>query len=227
MIAKVLSLFLTAFVIAQCGIQAVVDETTLGGNLYLVNRTFQLAQEYVPPDLVRPAVKMQSGGITLRKEAAAALESMFAAAKAEKHTLVAVSGYRSYGTQNAIYRRKISSAGSVQKAGLLVAPPGCSEHQLGLAVDIGRSSSAQLNQSFARSKEGQWVRENAHHFGFIIRYKAEWTEITGIADEPWHIRYVGPAHARQLFERDIPLEQYVYELSEAAFGAYYMEGIGG
>ncbi len=227
MIVKLLSLFFTVLFIAQGGIQATVDETTLGGNLYLVNRTFQLAQDYVPPDMVKPAVKSQGGSITLRQEAALALEALFAAAKEERHTLVAISGYRSFGTQNAIYRRKVSSTGSAEKAGLLVALPGSSEHQLGLAVDIGRISNTQLNQSFGRSKEGQWVSENAHRFGFIIRYKAEWTEITGIADEPWHIRYVGQTHAEQLFKRDIPLETYVYELNEASFGAYYLEGIGG
>ena len=224
MVLRLLSLLLATFAIAQSGVNTVVDETSLGGNLYLVNSTFQLAQDYVPPDLVRPNVR---GGITMRQEAATALEAMFAAASEAGHTLIAVSGYRSYGQQSAIYRRKIANTGSAQKAGLLVAPPGSSEHQLGLAVDVGRRASTNLNQSFGRSKEGQWVRENAHHFGFIVRYREVWTDITGIADEPWHLRYVGKPHAEALARLDIPLELYVYQLSEVAFGTYFTEEFGG
>ena len=80
MVLRLLSLLLATFAIAQSGVNTVVDETSLGGNLYLVNSTFQLAQDYVPPDLVRPNVR---GGITMRQEAATALEAMFAAASEE------------------------------------------------------------------------------------------------------------------------------------------------
>ncbi|HCX79846.1 MAG TPA: peptidase M15 [Firmicutes bacterium] len=226
MIAKLLSLFIAAFAIAQGGMNACVDQTSLGGNLYLVNRTFQLAQDYVPPDLIKPAVRSMGGSVLMRQEAASALEAMFEAARADGHILVAVSGYRSFDKQHIIYRRKVASTGAA-KAGLLVADPGSSEHQLGLAMDLGRRSSTNLNQAFGRSGEGQWVRENAHRFGFIVRYKAEWTEVTGIADEPWHIRYVGLPHAAEMQRLDIPLEQYVYQLSEASFGAYFTEGFGG
>jgi len=227
MIVRLFSLFAAVVAIAQGGIRLSVDQTSLGGNLYLVNRTFQLAKDYVPPDLVKPDVRVTSGSLTLRQEAAVALEALFLAAKEQGHNLVAVSGYRSYDSQNTIYRRKVSNTGSAEKAGLLVALPGCSEHQLGLAVDVGRVSNQQLNGSFGRSKEGQWVHENAHRFGFIVRYKAEWTEITGIADEPWHLRYVGQPHAEELYRLDIPLELYVFQLSQASFGAYFTEGFGG
>ncbi|MDD4080005.1 MAG: M15 family metallopeptidase [Eubacteriales bacterium] len=227
MIVRLLSLFAAVFAIAQGGIIACVDQTSLGGNLYLVNRTFQLAKDYVPPDLVKPEVRTQGSNVTLRREAAKALEELFAAAKEAGHSLVAVSGYRSYASQNAIYRRKVSNTGSAEKAGLLVALPGSSEHQLGLAVDLGRASSTQLNYSFGRSREGQWVSENAHCFGFIVRYRAEWTEVTGIAEEPWHLRFVGVPHAAELKRLDMPLEMYIYQLSQASFGAYFTEGFGG
>ena len=91
MTARVLSLLLAVFSIAQGGINACVDETSLGGNLYLVNSTFQLARDYVPPDLVRPAVKTMGGSVQMRREAAAALEAMFAQAKTDGYTLIAVS----------------------------------------------------------------------------------------------------------------------------------------
>lgn len=226
MTARVLSLLLAVFSIAQGGINACVDGTSLGGNLYLVNSTFQLARDYVPPDLVRPAVKTMGGSVQMRREAAAALEAMFAQAKSDGYTLIAVSGYRSYDRQQAIFRRKVNRTGSEQKASLLVAFPGSSEHQLGLAMDLGRKSSTNLNGAFGRSEEGRWVRENAHRFGFIVRYRAAWADITGIADEPWHIRYVGLPHAEEMERLNVPLEQYVMMLSRASFGAYFMEGLG-
>lgn len=136
-------------------------------------------------------------------------------------TLVAVSGYRSYEQQKAIFARKQNTSGSTEKAMLLVAPAGASEHQLGLAMDIGRRSSSNLNGAFGKSKEGQWVRENAHLFGFIIRYKAEWTGITGYADEPWHIRYVGEEHAQAINALNVPLETYIESLALQSFGEYY------
>ena len=61
------------------------------------------------------------------------------------------------------------------------------------------------------------MRENCHRFGFIIRYKEEWTEITGYADEPWHVRYVGAEHAKRIYEMDIPLEYYVEMLRQAQY----------
>jgi len=104
-----------------------------------------------------------------------------------------------------------------------VAPPGASEHQLGLAMDLGRKGKTNLNAAFGSSEEGAWVRDHAHEFGFIIRYKADWSDITGYADEPWHIRYVGRDHAGRIHELDIPLEHYIEQLRLAYFGEYITE----
>ena len=136
---------------------------------------------------------------------------------------MAVSGYRSYSTQNAIFDRKVRSVGKKQ-AMLLVAPPGCSEHQLGLAMDIGAFRNHSLTPSFGKTDEGIWVAENCWRFGFIIRYREEWTEVTGYSYEPWHIRYVGEEHAGRIYECDIPLEYYVMQLKEAQF-ALAMKGV--
>ena len=142
---------------------------------------------------------------------------MFQAAKDEMgYTLVAVSGYRSYGQQSAIFERKVKNVGK-KAALLLVAPPGCSEHQLGLAMDLGCKRNTSLTESFINTPEGAWVAENAHRFGYIIRYKEEWTEITGYSYEPWHVRYVGKEHARRIHALDIPLEYYIAQLQEAQF----------
>lgn len=207
--------------LGQNSLEMLVDQTSLGGNLYLVNRVYRLTESYKPEDLVRPDVRRTSSEIMMRREAAGQLEQLFKQAYSEGHTLVAVSGFRSYETQRLIYQRKINTTGSRQKAELLVATPGTSEHQLGLAMDIGRKSSINLNASFGRSEEGLWLAENASKFGFIIRYKKEWTDITGYADEPWHIRYVGIEHAAAIMQRDIPFEQYVGELAQLMFGEFF------
>ena len=193
----------------------------LGEYLILVNRDYELSNSYEPEDLVKPDVRSDSSATLMRKEAALALEELFAAAKEEANlNLIAASGYRSYRTQELIYERKIKNTGSEEKAQLLVAPPGASEHQLGLAMDVKCPSVDHLNASFGKTKEGQWLRENAHRFGFIIRYKEEWTEITGYAYEPWHIRYVGKTHAQLIYEMDVPLEEYITALRLIAEDEY-------
>lgn len=217
MLAKLLTLLMMLLSLGQDVIGQYADEMSLGGNLFLVNRDYALASDYVPNDLTRPDVQMTSSNIKMRSEAAAALEEMFQAAKDEMgYTLVAVSGYRSYGQQSAIFERKVKNVGN-KAALLLVAPPGCSEHQLGLAMDLGCKRNTSLTESFINTPEGAWVAENAHRFGYIIRYKEEWTEITGYSYEPWHVRYVGKEHAQRIHALDIPLEYYIAQLQEAQF----------
>lgn len=215
MIAKLLSLLLTLLSLGQAAVDSYVSEASLGGNLFLVNRDYAITADYVPNDLVKPNVLGGSESTMLRAEAAAALEEMFTAAKEEEgYLLVAVSGYRSYGKQAAIHSQKVRSVGK-KEALRVSAPAGCSEHQLGLAMDVGRKRNTSLNKSFGDSPEGQWVAENAHRFGFIIRYKAEWEEVTGYMYEPWHLRYVGKEHAARIYELDIPFEYYVAQLRAA------------
>ncbi len=215
MIAKLLSLLLTLLSLGQAAVDSYVSEASLGGNLFLVNRDYAITADYVPNDLVKPNVLGGSESTMLRAEAAAALEEMFTAAKEEEgYLVVAVSGYRSYGKQAAIHSQKVRSVGK-KEALRVSAPAGCSEHQLGLAMDVGRKRNTSLNKSFGDSPEGQWVAENAHRFGFIIRYKAEWEEVTGYMYEPWHLRYVGKEHAARIYELDIPFEYYVAQLRAA------------
>ena len=224
MLQRLLSLMMILISLGQGTLRDYADQMNLGGTLFLVNRTYSLTADYAPEDLVMPAVRRVSDAVMMRREAAQALERLFDAAQREKgYTLVAVSGYRSYSTQNAIFDRKVRSVGKKQ-AMLLVAPPGCSEHQLGLAMDIGASRNHSLTPSFGKTDEGIWVAENCWRFGFIIRYREEWTEVTGYSYEPWHIRYVGEEHAGRIYECDIPLEYYVMQLKEAQF-ALAMKGV--
>ena len=217
MAARLLTLLMMLLSLGQGTVDAYVEEMNLGGCLFLVNRDYPIAADYVPPDLVKVRVSAVNSDVSMRAEAAQALADLFAAAREEGgYQLVAVSGYRSYGQQASIHERKVKSAG--KKAALrLSAPPGCSEHQLGLAMDLGCKETTALTERFGQMPEGRWVAENCHRFGFIIRYQAEWEEITGYAYEPWHIRYVGVEHARRIHELDIPYEYYVAQLREAQF----------
>ena len=209
MISKALALMMVLFSLTQGAISDYEDQLSLGGNLFLINRQYMITADYVPEDLVMPNVRRLNSSAMMRKEAAEALEKLFDAAKEEEgYTLVAVSGYRSYQTQKNIYNRRVKNAGQ-KKADQFVALPGSSEHQLGLAMDVGRRSNTKLKASFGNTPEGHWLAENCYRFGFILRYKKEWEEITGYGYEPWHIRYVGVEHALRIQELDIPFEEYV------------------
>ena len=181
-----------------------------GSILRLVNKEHKLSAKY-KPELVKPDVptnkKGQAEHIYMRPEAAKALEEMFAAAKAEGYTLLAVSGYRSYYTQKSNYDRKVQETGTGQTK---VAPPGASEHQLGLAMDMVCDSYRYLNtQPLMETKEFQWLYENCWKFGFVVRYQKGWIRITGFSTEAWHFRYLGVAHAAALTWLNVPYETYV------------------
>ena len=213
---KRLLCFLLVFCLPQlCVFAEEADsEMAFGGNLFLVNREHPIGRDDYPRDLAEPKVLGGGEATRMRPEAAAALEELFAAAKEEGLYLAAVSGYRSYGQQASIFERKLEKVDR-QTAMRTVAPQGCSEHQIGLAMDLGTKKETRLTAAFGQTPEGQWVAANAWRFGFIIRYKGEWEDITGYADEPWHIRYVGREHAKRMFEMDIPLETYVALQSES------------
>lgn len=183
-----------------------------GGILQLVNKKHVLDKSYAPDDLIQPQVDTRKeslkDSIYMRPEAAAALEEMFMSAIRESNVkLLAVSGYRAYGIQQILFNRKASAVGA-QKANLTVARAGQSEHQTGLAMDVQCSDTPTLSSDFGKTREGQWVAENAHRFGYIVRYKAEWVDATGYAFEPWHIRYIGIPHATAVHMLDIPYETY-------------------
>ena len=220
MTAQLLSLLLAVFNALSLSAADLSNPLALGEYLILVNQDYVLSSSYEPEDLIKPNVRSDSSSILMREEAAHALEELFVAAKQDGLHLIAASGFRSYRTQELIYQRKIKNTGSVEKASLLVAPPGSSEHQLGLAMDLKCKTVQNLHPSFAKSKEGQWILENAHRFGFIIRYKEEWTEVTGYSYEPWHIRYVGITHAQIIHDLDIPLEEYIAALRLIAEDEY-------
>lgn len=189
------------------------------GVLRLVNRDETITKNYKPEDLVLPAVETNKKGqkekIYMRPVAARALEEMFAAAKNEAgYNLLAVSGYRSFGEQQLMFKNKVAAVGSKEKAWRKVAPAGASEHQLGLAMDIVSDQFRNLNSGFGETDEGKWLYANCHRFGFIVRYRKEWEDITGYAAEPWHFRYLGVSHACAVQWLNVPYETYAHQAME-------------
>ena len=177
----------------------------------VVNKKIALTKDYIPQNLVIPKVKFNFSGQQekkhMEKEAADALEKLFAAATKQKHTLVAVSGYRSYARQSQIFNSNVKKYGE-NTANRSSARPGQSEHQTGLAMDISaKSANYNLTESFGTTKEGKWLADNAYQYGFIIRYPKDKEKITGYVYEPWHVRYVGKELAAYLYENKLTLEE--------------------
>lgn len=171
---------------------------------------------YVPSDLVLldvPLYNSSSSNLAnyMRKEAAVGLKKMFNAAKSKGYKLVARSGYRSYNTQNSLYNNYVSTKGKLW-ADNYSARPGHSEHQTGLAIDITSSTvSNSLSDSFGKTAEGKWVAQNAHRFGYILRYPQGRKSEVGYEYEPWHLRYVGVQVATEVYNKGLIYEDYILE----------------
>lgn len=179
----------------------------------LVNKQRKLPENYTPTDLVFPNVPYllpkKSEKRKLRKEAAAALEALFAAAKADGVSLAGVSAYRSHTYQKALFNRYVQKDG-VEKARTYSAVPGTSEHETGLAIDVsGIDGKCAATSCFADTKEAKWLAEHAQEYGFIIRYPEGKEAITGYMYEPWHLRYVGTEIAKEIKAQGITLEEYL------------------
>ncbi|SDC62669.1 D-Ala-D-Ala carboxypeptidase. Metallo peptidase. MEROPS family M15B [Pelagirhabdus alkalitolerans] len=177
-----------------------------------VNKKRRLPEGYEPDDLVAPDVEHLSpegdNRRLLREEAADALEDLFSEALDAGHNLIAVSGYRSEDRQRTLYNSYVEQHGQ-EEADRFSARPGTSEHQTGLAMDISAASvSFGLEEAFSGTNEGEWVKDNAHHFGYVIRYPEGKTDITGYVYEPWHLRYVGEELATHLYTESLTLEEY-------------------
>jgi|GEM_PF-901367 len=153
-------------------------------------------------------VKLEKVGyVDVSTECAEELRQMVAAGKKAGYHLNVSSGYRSMATQQFLWNRNVQyymdlgyhKAEAERRAGLVVAIPGHSEHQLGLAVDISKGNEPVL----------KWIRENCWEYGFILRYPTNKAEVTGISYEPWHFRYVGVELAMELKELGLCMEEYM------------------
>ena len=177
-------------------------------NLAIINTKYPLPDSYAPT----LSNAISGSNIQLDSRVSERYAEMYAAAKLSGCVLTPYSGYHSYALQETNYNRKvnfyvnqgISAEEANQKASAQVLPAGCSEHNAGLAMDIVSASS-----DFINTKEYKWLCENAHNYGFILRYPEDKTAITGMNFEPWHWRYVGTQAAKEMKEKNQCLEEYL------------------
>ncbi|OAA92838.1 M15 family metallopeptidase [Clostridium coskatii] len=184
--------------------------------LILANKNHPLSSSYIPENLTIPNVefspnasheeKMMQGG------ASSELENLFKYAHKKGINLYGVSAYRSYKSQKQVYDERVRRVGKKQ-ADEYVAYPGTSEHQTGLAIDVTNEAGfkGMLTVDFGQTREGKWLKANAYRFGFIMRYPKEKESITGYSYESWHIRYVGVKVAKEIYGKNIVLEEYLGE----------------
>ena len=149
-------------------------------------------------------------------------KEMLAAMRKELNSdISAFSTYRSYSYQEGNFQRKVnkliskgySKTDAYNTAATIVAIPGTSEHQLGLAIDVYLWSlykrDGELNESFEGTKEYKWLQEHAWEYGFILSYPKDKIKDTGIIYEPWHYRYVGVENAKAIRDSGMLLVQWL------------------
>ena len=158
-----------------------------------------------------------STGQKVDERIVAPLDEMFQAMRAEGLQPMVCSGYRTIEKQHNLFEDDIMQQvrkGSTYdqafyKAKEYTAMPGASEHHTGLAVDIVGKGYQQLNAAQAKTKEALWLAEHSAEYGFILRYPADKTDITGIAYESWHFRYVGKEAAKYITDNQLALEEFI------------------
>ncbi len=172
---------------------------------FIVNKNYKLDRNYIPNDLEQISLEYACDNKYLRKIAKINFEKMASDAKKEGFNIIATSAYRSYDYQEKLYNNYVKEKG-LYYADMASARPGHSEHQTGLAVDIADLSLDYDN--FEDTKEFIWVKENAHKYGFIMRYPKAKFHITGFKYEPWHYRYIGTNIASYIYKNNLTLEEY-------------------
>lgn len=185
--------------------------TDPSSNLVLVNKQNKLLSSYIPDDLVTLNIKYANTDKKLRKEAAVSFELLSADALLLGYRIVAVSAYRDYDYQKKLYNYYVTEKG-LEYADNCSARPGHSEHQTGLAVDVEGSNHDYDN--FEKTNEFEWMSNNAHNYGFIMRYPKEKEKITGFKYEPWHYRFVGVDVATYIYENNLTLEEYLEKIKD-------------
>ena len=178
----------------------------INDNLILVNKENALPSDYVPDDLELLSLKYSNKNKYLRKEAKYYYEKLSNDALSLEYKIIVVSAYRDYNYQYELHNEYVKNKG-IEYALLCSARPGYSEHQTGLAIDVmGSNNDYDL---FEDSIEFEWMRDNAHKYGFILRYPKDKVDITGYKYEPWHYRYVGIKAATEIYNNDLTLEEYI------------------
>ncbi len=189
-----------------------IEITDSNWQMVLVNRHYIIRKDYVPR--LEYAVKGDTNSKKLDYRVAPHYNEMYQAAAKDGIYLTTVSGYRSYELQKTNFERKIgvymnqgyNKVAATQAAARIILPPGTSEHNAGLAMDI-----ISLEQSFENTKAFAWLKEHAQDYGFILRYPKDKEHITEIIYEPWHWRYVGVENAKRIKASGLCLEEYLHK----------------
>ncbi|MBD8069620.1 VanY-A/VanY-F/VanY-M family D-Ala-D-Ala carboxypeptidase [Bacillus sp. PS06] len=185
------------------------EEQIYHGDLLLVNSEYPVHKEGIKLDIVNlsdnhdlvQGYVLLGNDISLSEDIAHKFSELVAAARKDGLQYFAItSGFRDFQEQSILYQDMGSA---------FALPPGYSEHNLGLSLDVGSTQ-----MKMADAPEGKWIEENAWKYGFILRYPEDKTDITGIQYEPWHIRYVGLPHSAIMQEKNFALEEYLDFLKE-------------
>ncbi|MFV0414644.1 MAG: M15 family metallopeptidase [Oscillospiraceae bacterium] len=185
-------------------------------NLNIISPAKPVDSAFTQPELT--GITQQGVVYWFDTRAAEALQTMMADCNAQTGgSLRIVSAFRSYRVQNEKYTyyynnfkaQGLSDETAAARALEYELPAGSTEHHTGLAVDFVTGSVQTTSTSFDQSPEFQWLKEHSPEYGFILRYPAEKTDVTGVAYEPFHFRYVGVEEAKAITAAGITLEEYV------------------
>lgn len=180
-------------------------------NLVLANPWHPLPEDYTFTQTTL------SNGLTVDQRCYSDLQAMMDACRAAGLSPVICSAYRSYAKQEELFQQKVdkltargySAEDARTEAAKEVALPGASEHQTGLALDIVDANNQNLDESQEDTAVQKWLMEHSWEYGFILRYPAGKSDLTGIIYEPWHYRYVGKEAAASIHELGVCLEEYL------------------
>lgn len=179
----------------------------------LANKANYFPENFKPKNLVVPKIPFSFSGENekkyLQKPAADAITTLIDAASADGIAISGVSGYRSIARQKVIYKYNVDNYGQAH-ADKYSAKPQYSEHHTGLCMDVSSASVGfGLVEKYGDTKEGKWLANNAHKYGFVIRYPKGKESITGYSYEPWHIRYLGVNLATFLYNNGLCYEEFI------------------
>lgn len=169
----------------------VKDGLSFANGVLIVNKKYGLPKDYAPgadPEMMSHLTEL----IQAMREAGFSISDT-------------TSNFRSYEYQSQLYNNYVAQDGQ-EMADRYSARPGFSEHQSGLAADLIDASTGDL---LREPKASAWLDEHAAEFGFIVRYKEEWEDVTGYMPESWHVRYLGKDLAPKVAEAGVPLETYL------------------
>ena len=179
--------------------------------LMLVNKYNYLSEDYVPENIVNISSSYAYANNKIKEEVLEKFIDMSNAAKYEDIVLIINSSYRPYSDQDKIWNSRKATSGK-EKADAYAARAGFSEHQTGLAIDIAQFNYAA--DDFEDTPAFAWLQNNAHKYGFILRFTKDGEDITGYSYESWHYRYVGVDTATKVKNENITYDEYY---------AYYIE----